>query len=167
MKYLKSTLFVSLFAILIISCSTPQPEVNVYSARHYDSDIIVYENFEKEYGIKVNLIEGGSDELIERIKSEGENSPADVFIAVDAGRMWRAEEADIFSALKTDTIDARIPESLRHPNNLWVSLTRRVRGIIYSIERVQIDELSTYEDLANPKWGDRVCVRSSNNIYNH
>ncbi len=165
MRILTTALLITA-VILSAACSGSQQEVNVYSARHYDSDLTVYENFEAETGIKVNLIEGGSDELIERIKSEGENSPADVFIAVDAGRMWRAEQSDILTSLTTDTLENRIPSSLRHPDNLWISLTRRVRGIVYSTERVETDELSTYEDLADDRWEGRVCVRSSNNIYN-
>lgn len=153
-------------SLSIVSCSNTQQEVNLYSARHYDTDVELYENFTKETGIKVNLIEGSSDELIERIKSEGVNSPADVFITVDAGRMWRAEENGILQSIGSETVNERISESLRHPNGLWVSLTRRVRGIVYNTEKVNPEDLSSYEDLADPKWKGGVCVRSSNNIYN-
>ena len=150
----------------IISCSNTQQEVNLYSARHYDTDVELYENFTNETGIKVNLIEGSSDELIERIKSEGINSPADVFITVDAGRMWRAQESEILQPIASQLVNERISESLRQPEGQWISLTRRIRGIVYNTERVNPEELSSYEDLADPKWKGRVCVRSSNNIYN-
>jgi len=159
-------LLVLLTGILILASCTTQQEVNIYTARHYDTDNELYETFTEQTGIEVNVIEGGSDELIERIKSEGDNSPADVFITVDAGRMWRAQEAGILSPFESTLIEERIDASLIEPGNHWVSLTRRVRGIVYNTETVSHEDLSTYEDLADPKWEGRVCVRSSNNIYN-
>lgn len=146
--------------------ATAVKEVNVYSSRHYDSDRVLYENFQQETGIKVNLIEGKDDELIERIASEGDNSPADVLIAVDAGRLWRAEEAGIAAEVASPALEAAIPEQFRDAQGRWFGLSQRVRSIVYNKDKVQPSELSTYEDLGDPKWKGRVCVRSSNNIYN-
>ena len=140
--------------------------VNVYSARHYDVDDDLFESFTQQTGIEVNVVEGKSDELIERIKAEGEASPADVFITVDAGRLWRAEQAGVFQPVSSATLNAKVPESLRHPDGLWYGLTKRARVLIYNVEAVTPEELSTYEALAEPAWRGRVCVRSSSNIYN-
>lgn len=160
-----------LAALTIAGCSGQRPgeaskEVNVYSSRHYDSDNQLYKNFTQATGIQVNLIEGDADQLIERIKSEGANSPADVFITVDAGRLWRAETAEILQPIDSAKLKAAVPENLRHPQGLWFGLTKRARAIAYDKERVKPSELSTYENLADPKWKNRLCVRSSNNIYN-
>jgi iron(III) transport system substrate-binding protein len=141
-------------------------EVNLYSARHYDTDVALYENFTAATGIEVNLIEGDADQLIERIKAEGRNSPADVLITVDAGRLWRAEEAGILQPATSAVLDERIPESLRHPEDLWVGLSQRLRGVVYAKDRVEPTEITTYEDLADPKWRGRICIRSSTNVYN-
>jgi iron(III) transport system substrate-binding protein len=141
-------------------------EVNVYSSRHYDTDVAMYERFTAETGIEVNLIEGDADQLIERIKAEGPNSPADVLITVDAGRLWRAEEADILQAATSEVLEERIPTSLRHPENKWFGLSKRLRGVVYAKDRVDPTEIATYEDLADPKWQGRICIRSSTNVYN-
>ncbi len=140
--------------------------VNLYSARHYDVDETLYEEFTEETGIRVNVLEGQPDELIERIKNEGEESPADVFVAVDAGRLWRAQEADIFQPVDSEVLTGAVPENLREPSGLWYGLTTRARMLVYNTENVDPEELSTYEELADPKWKGRVCVRSSNNVYN-
>ncbi|NER21397.1 MAG: Fe(3+) ABC transporter substrate-binding protein [Symploca sp. SIO1C2] len=141
-------------------------EVNLYSSRHYDTDDELYDKFTQKTGIKVNVIEGSADELIERIKTEGENSPADVFITVDAGRLWRADEADILQPIASSELESAIPENLRSPDGKWFSLSKRTRIIVYNKEKVKPEELSTYEALAEPEWKGRVCVRSSGNIYN-
>jgi iron(III) transport system substrate-binding protein len=141
-------------------------EVNLYSSRHYDTDVTMYERFTAETGIEVNLIEGDADQLIERIKAEGPNSPADVLITVDAGRLWRAEEADILQPVASPTLDERIPASLRHPEGKWFGLSQRLRGIAYAMDRVEPAEISAYEDLAGPQWQGRICIRSSTNVYN-
>lgn len=140
--------------------------VNLYSARHYDTDEILYQQFTEKTGIDVQVIEGEADELLERIQSEGEQSPADVFMTVDAGRLWRAEEAGIFQPVTSEVLTSSIPESLRHPDGLWFGLTKRARVLVYNPDKVQPADLSTYEALTEPQWKGRVCVRSSGNIYN-
>ncbi len=140
--------------------------VNLYSARHYDIDEQLYEQFTEDTGIKVNVLEGEPDELIERITNEGEQSPADVFLAVDAGRLWRAEEAGIFASVTSDVLTSQIPENLRSPEGKWFGLTTRARVLVYNKANVKPSDLSTYENLADPKWKGRICVRSSGNVYN-
>ena len=171
----------ALIAVAIASCGNQSQEatesnpaessrsdavVNVYSARHYDVDDDLFASFTKQTGIQVNVVEGKSDELLERIKTEGEASPADVFITVDAGRLWRAEEAGIFQSVSSPVLDEKVPANLRHPDGLWYGLTKRARVLIYNVDNVDPAELSTYEALAEPEWNSRVCVRSSSNIYN-
>ena len=145
---------------------TADTVVNVYSARHYDVDDDLFDSFTEQTGIDVNVVEGKSDELIERIKTEGDASLADVFITVDAGRLWRAEQAGIFEPVSSKVLDKNVPASLRHPDGLWYGLTKRARVLVYNVDAVAPAELSTYEALAEPAWNGRVCVRSSGNIYN-
>ncbi|MBE9156141.1 Fe(3+) ABC transporter substrate-binding protein [Nodosilinea sp. LEGE 06152] len=140
--------------------------VNLYSARHYDTDDQLYEGFREATGIRVNLVEAEADQLIERIKSEGQNSPADILMTVDAGRLWRAEQEDLFQPVTSSILNEAIPENLRHPDGLWFGLTKRARVLVYNKATVDPAELSTYEDLADPKWRGRILVRSSTNIYN-
>jgi iron(III) transport system substrate-binding protein len=155
-------------AIVTMAAALPAAadEVNIYSSRHYDTDQRLYDEFTKETGIEVNLIEGDADQLIERIKAEGRNSPADLLITVDAGRLWRAEHAGVLQPISSKVLDQRIPASLRQPDGLWFGVSKRVRIIIYAKDRVRPDEIRTYEDLADPKWRGRICMRSSTNVYN-
>jgi iron(III) transport system substrate-binding protein len=141
-------------------------EVNIYSSRHYNTDEQLYAGFTQQTGIEVNLIEGKDDELIERVKSEGANSPADVLLTVDAGRLWRAEEAGLFAPVSSQLLTTKIPASLRHPENLWFGFSKRARVIMYNKNTVNPSELSTYENLADPKWQGRILMRSSSNVYN-
>ena len=141
-------------------------EVNLYSSRHYDTDLALYDNFTAATGIKVNRIEAGADALIERIKSEGEFSPADLLITVDAGRLWRAEQAGILASVDSDVLEARVPANLRHPDGLWFGLSKRARVIIYNKAAGKPAPLDTYLDLADPAHQGKVCIRSSGNIYN-
>ncbi|MGM0506125.1 MAG: extracellular solute-binding protein, partial [Bacteroidota bacterium] len=155
---MKATPFVSiLFLLFTLSCSGGE-EVNLYSARHYETDLELYDLFTEETGIEINLIEGGSDELIERIRNEGVNSPADIFITVDAGRIWRAEEADILQSATSELLEEEIPASLRDPDGKWYGISQRVRGIIYHKERVDPEEIGGYLDLSDEKWEGRICV---------
>ncbi len=149
---------------------TKQPDgskvVNVYSARHYNTDDALYDGFTQKTGIEINIIEGKDSELLERIKSEGDLSPADIFLTVDAGRIGQAETDGLFQPVKSKALEAAVPESLRHPQGLWFGLSKRARIFVYNPNTVKPEQLSTYENLASPEWKGRVCVRSSNNIYN-
>lgn len=141
-------------------------EVNVYSHRHYDVDQKLYDQFYTETGIKVNVIKAGADELLERLKNEGPNSPADILLTVDAGRLYKAQEMGLLQSVSTDKLTSAMPEHLRHPEGYWYGLTKRARVIAYHVDRVNPYELSTYEDLTSEKWNGRIVVRSSSNIYN-
>lgn len=162
----------SFTAIAIVSgCANPQTDsedkiVRVYSARHYDSDQALYEDFTQQTGIEVKLLESKDNELLERIKNEASNPQADVLITVDAGRLWRAEQANLLQPISSEILDEKVPENLRHPDGLWFGLTKRARIMVYNKAKVKPEDLSTYEALAEPAWEGRVCVRSSNNIYN-
>ncbi len=139
--------------------------LNLYTARHYQTDEALYTNFTKLTGIRVNRIEGGEDALFERIKTEGANSPADVFLTVDIGRIWRAEQAGIFEPVKSPILESRIPASYRDPGNRWFGFSARARVIVYNKSMVKPAEIRDYEDLANPRWKDNVCTRSSSHPY--
>jgi len=143
-------------------------EVNIYTSRHYDSDNFLYEDFTKTTGIKVNIISGKGEALIERIKSEGKNSAADIFFTADAGNLWKLEKDGHFRSIKSERIINAIPSNLRGPKNEWVGIAKRARVIFYHPERVSSDEVNnlSYEDLSSENWKGRIAVRSSNNIYN-
>jgi iron(III) transport system substrate-binding protein len=151
---------------LVIGTAAAQEVLNLYSSRHYQTDEALYSGFTKATGIKVNRIEAGEDALIERIKNEGARSPADVLVTVDAGRLWRAEQAGLFQPVKSAVLEQRIPESFREPNGQWFGFSTRARVIAYNKAKVRPGEIQTYEQLADPKWKGRLCMRSSTNIYN-
>jgi len=140
--------------------------VNVYSARHYDSDDRLYEMFTEQTGIEVNVLEGDSDELIQRIKREGDASPADIMMTVDAGRLWRAEDEGIFQPTESEVLDKRIPDRVSHPEGLWFGFSQRLRLVFYNKESFDPTRLETYEDLADDRFEGQICIRSSSNIYN-
>lgn len=150
--------------------TTPDPsagEVNIYSARHYVSDDAVYEAFTDATGIQVNVIEAEGDLLIERVRADGERSPADVIVTVDAGRLHRAAEAGLFQPV--DDLGGQLdllPPNLVHPDNLWFGFSTRARVIAYAPDRIDPQSIATYESLAAPELEGRICVRSSNNVYN-
>ncbi|MEM9978415.1 MAG: Fe(3+) ABC transporter substrate-binding protein, partial [Cyanobacteria bacterium P01_D01_bin.2] len=140
-------------------------EVNLYSSRHYNTDDVLYDAFTERTGIRVNLLEGSADELLERLKAEGDRSPADVFMTVDAGRLWRADEEGIFTPVSSSTLEERIPASLRHPDGHWFGFSKRARVLMYNKDLVDPSELSTYEALTDPRWRGKILTRSSSNIY--
>jgi len=139
--------------------------LNLYTARHYQTDQALYSNFTKRTGITVNRIEGGEDALFERIKTEGENSPADVFITVDIGRIWRADQAGIFAPVKSSVLEQRIPAAFRDPDSQWFGFSARARIIAYNKAEVKRGEIKNYEDLADPKWKGKICTRSASHPY--
>lgn len=159
-----------LCAALVAGCSgnaeQDAAEVNLYSARHYDSDQQIYERFTEETGIKINVIEGNADELIARMRSEGSNSPADLFITADAGALWRAQQAGLFQPVQSDILEARIPANLREPDNNWYGFMRRARVVAYDSAKVRPEEVDDYAKLAEPRFKGRICVRSSDSVYN-
>jgi iron(III) transport system substrate-binding protein len=140
--------------------------LNLYTSRHYQTDEALYEGFTRQTGIKINRIEAGEDPLIERMKQEGARSPADVLMTVDAGRLWRAEQAGLFQPVRSKLLEERIPAALRHPEGLWYGFSMRARPIFYAKGRVDPATLAEYESLADPRHKGRICIRSSSNVYN-
>ena len=153
-------------AAAVFAEAARENEVNVYSHRHYDIDLQLYRQFEEQTGIEVNLVEGKADELIERLQREGDASPADLLMTVDAGRLHRAKDAGLLQPVSSDVLAAQVPAHLRDPDGYWFALTKRARVVVYHPDRVTLDELSNYEDLTNPRWAGRILIRSSSNIYN-
>ena len=155
----------------LMAATGPEPavadgDVNIYSARHYQSDERLYAEFEDRTGIEVNRLQGKSDALIQRIENEGRNTPADVLITVDAGRLWRAEKADILASVESGKLKERLPENFRHPDGKWFGFSSRARVIFYSKDMYDEPPVTTYEGLADDKLQGEVCIRSSSNVYN-
>lgn len=140
--------------------------VNVYTHRHYEPDQELFRMFEEQTGIKVNVTNANADELIQKMSMEGAQSPADVLITVDAGRLTRAKDQGLLQSIESNTLNNSVPAHLKDSDNQWFGLTKRARIIAYAKDRVTEDELSTYEDLATDKWAGRILIRSSANIYN-
>lgn len=140
--------------------------LNLYSSRHYQTDDALYANFSKQTGIRINRIEAAEDPLIERLRNEGAASPADVLVTVDAGRLWRAEQAGLFQPIQSKLLEARIPSNYRNPNNQWFGFSARARVIVYNKAMVNAADVQNYEDLANPKLKGKVCTRSGSHVYN-
>jgi iron(III) transport system substrate-binding protein len=161
-----SALFVTVAATVIGAPTTYAKAVNVYSARQEALIKPMLDKFTEETGIEVNLITGDGDALLTRLRSEGRNSPADVLLTVDAGRLYRAKEAGVLQPIRSEYLEQHIPTHLRNSEGYWFGLSVRARVIAYATDRVNPDELSTYEALTDEKWRGRLCVRSSGNIYN-
>ena len=138
--------------------------LNLYSARHYQTDEALYADFTRSTGIKINRIEGKDEELLERLKNEGANSPADVLLLVDAARLAKADELDLFAQVPSKVLDARIPKQLRTPT--WSAFSTRARVIVYNKGEVKPEQVANYEDLANPALKGKVCTRSGSHPYN-
>ncbi|WP_417552904.1 Fe(3+) ABC transporter substrate-binding protein [Marinomonas fungiae] len=153
-------------ALFTSSLATAAGEVNVYSARKEALIEPALTAFSKAHDVTVNLVTGDADALLRRLQVEGSASPADVFITVDAGRLYRAKDAGVLQSFETDILNDVVPDNLHDRDGYWYGLSQRARVIFYNPEKVDASELSTYEDLADPKWKGRICTRSSSNIYN-
>ena len=151
-------------ATVTATATMAEGELNLYSSRHYDTDERLYSDFTEATGIKVNRIEGKADELIERMKAEGANSPADVLLTVDTSRLERAKDAGVLQSIESDVLEARIPESLQDADNQWFGFSQRARIIFYDKGDVA-NPPATYVDLADPAYKGQVCHRSSSNVY--
>jgi iron(III) transport system substrate-binding protein len=158
-----------LAALALVSLATfpalaQEKVLNLYSARHYQTDEALYANFTKQTGIKINRIEAGENELLERLRNEGVHSPADIFLTVDAARLGKAEELGLFAPVISPLLTQRIPAQLR--TDTWFSFSKRARVIVANKASVNPSDVQTYEDLANPKVKGKVCVRSGSHPYN-
>ncbi|HWI82619.1 Fe(3+) ABC transporter substrate-binding protein [Ramlibacter sp.] len=144
--------------------SAQEKVLNLYSARHYQTDEALYANFTRQTGIKINRIEAKEDELLERIRNEGANSPADVFITVDAARLAKADELGLFAPVKSKTLESRLPANLRTSD--WFAFSTRARVIVYARDSVRPEDVASYDDLASGKLKGKVCSRSGSHPYN-
>lgn len=175
---MKKFLFVLFGFVLVISCKNQNnsenseiaenqsQEVNVYTHRHYEADQELFKMFEEQTGVKVNVINANADELIQKMSMEGEHSPADVLITVDAGRLTRAKDQGLLQSIESEKLNSVVPAHLKDEDNHWFGLTKRARIIAYAKDRVNPEDLTTYEDLATDKWNDKILIRSSGNLYN-
>ena len=160
----KQLALVALAVLASVGVQAQEKVLNLYSARHYQTDEKLYDNFTKQTGIKINRIEGKEDELMERIRNEGANSPADVFITVDAARLGNADALGLFAPVKSKVLDSRIPAHLH--TDTWFAFSTRARVIIYNRNAVKAEDVATYESLADPKLKGKVCSRSGSHPYN-
>ena len=161
----KISICASLF--ILVSCAyEPADELTIYTSRQPQLIEPIVEKFSLETGIKVNFLSGNAQELMERIDVEGDNSPADIFMTVDAGVLWQAAERDIFSSTSSKILEENIPSYLRDSENKWFGLSKRARTIVYSNDQFNDNDFSTYEDLADPKWKGKLCLRTSKKVYN-
>ena len=158
------SLLLSLF--IIFSCAKDSSELTVYTSRQPQLIEPIVEQFTNETGIKVNLLSGNAQELMERIDIEGEDSPADIFMTVDAGVLWQAAERDILAKIDSEILNENIPAHLRDSKNEWFGLSKRARTIVFSSDQFKDNDFSTYEDLADPKWKGKLCLRTSKKVYN-
>ena len=163
MKLIARLIFAAL-APLALSVHADEKVLNLYSARHYQTDEALYANFTQQTGIRINRIEGKEDELLERIKNEGSNSPADVFLTVDAARLAKAHELGLFAPVTSKILDSRIPANLRTDD--WFAFSKRARVIVYNKAGIKVEEVQTYGDLANPRLKGKLCSRSGSHPYN-
>ncbi|MFT7531763.1 MAG: iron(III) transport system substrate-binding protein [Gammaproteobacteria bacterium] len=168
--YFSSTIIPGLVSLAMLFASqtllASDNVVNIYSARKEALVLPLLERFKASTGIEFNLVTGKADGLLKRLQLEGKGSPADLFITVDAGRLQRAKQAGVLQPHQSDSLTSLIPRHLRDEDGFWVGLSQRARTIIYAVDRVSVAELSSYEGLVDEKWKGRICVRSSNNIYN-
>ncbi len=160
-----------LAVVTLLGAATPavaadEPVLNLYSARHYQTDEALYDNFTKATGIRINRIEAGDDQLLERLKSEGANSPADVLLIVDAARLWQAQQQGLFQPVRSPRLEERIPAAFRDPGGAWYGYSYRARVIVYNKAMVSPADVATYEALAEPRNKGRICVRSGSHPYN-
>ncbi len=155
-----------ILAVLLVNSLFASSVVNVYSHRHYAVDKQLYKEFEKQTGIKVNVIKASSAELIKRIEKEGRYTKADLLLTTDVGMLELARSKGIFQRVDSKFLDETIPEYLRDKGNLWFALTKRARVIAYNIDEVDKKELDSYESLTDPKWKGRIVVTKSNEVYN-
>ena len=166
---MKKIITITILFSLVIGLGTAvfaAEEVNLYTNRHYDTDEEILDRFTEETGIEVNVLKGDSDQLIERIAREGKNSPADLLITADAGRLHRAKGRNILQSVNSKKLAQNVPDNLKDTDNYWYGLTMRGRVIVYAKDRVDPKNLGGYEDLTSAKWKNEILVRSSANIYN-
>lgn len=152
--------------VVVAGCTKEEQVVNLYTSRHYDADQALLDKFTEETGIKVNVVKDDGSTLITRLETEGADTEADLFITSDAGNLEIAKSKGLLQTVESEVLNTNIPANLRDDESFWFGLTMRARVIVYSLDRVDPSELSTYEDLTNENWQGRILVRSASNMYN-
>ncbi len=170
MSLSRAILATALGLTLTSAAVAQQPALNLYSARHYQTDEALYENFTKATGIKINRVDADDAGILARLSTEGSASPADVILLVDAARLWRAEVDGLFQPIKSKTLEAHVPPQFRGKDNgqgsQWFGLSTRARVVVYNKARVKREDVDTYEELAESKNKGRLCTRSGSHPYN-
>jgi iron(III) transport system substrate-binding protein len=157
---------ICLVCLILLPAALRAEALVVYSHRHYPSDIELFARFTEQTGVPVQVVQANAGELIERLRAEGENSPADVLLTADMGNLAMAKRAGVLRPIESDILTETIPEAYRDPENYWFAITLRARVIVYARDRISPDDLSTLEDLADPRWRGRLIARSSSHVYN-
>jgi iron(III) transport system substrate-binding protein len=152
--------------VLLISNIAIAEEIVIYSARNEQHIKPLFDSYKKETGVDIKFVTDKEGPLMQKLKSEGENTPADIFLTVDAGNLWLAANEDLLKPINSKILTTNIPKHLRDPKNRWFGMSVRARTIFYNKNKVKPEELSTFEDLASPKWNKRLCLRTSNKVYN-
>ncbi len=155
-------------AAALAACTpkTPARHVNVYSARHYDSDQRIYDAFEERSGIEVRVLPAASDQLLERLRVEGDVTEADLIVTADAGNLYRLQQAGLLQAVITPALEAGVPARLHDPQGYWWGFSKRARVIAYRKDAVEPTTIASMDDLTDPRFHGQICVRSSSNVYN-
>lgn len=159
-------LMLVIMTVVVTGCTKEDQVVNLYTSRHYDADQALLDKFTEETGITVNVVKDDGSTLITRLETEGEDTEADLFITSDAGNLEIAKSKDLLQQVDSDKLNEAVPSNLRDDESFWFGLTVRARVLVYSLDRVNPDELSTYEDLVSEKWNEKILVRSASNMYN-
>jgi iron(III) transport system substrate-binding protein len=163
---MKSNALFACMTLVAISLSAFSEEVVVYSARNEQLIKPLFDSYTRDTGVQIKFITGGEGPLMERLKAEGQSSPADVLLTVDAGNLWYAAQQGLLRPLQSKVLQDNVPPHLRDPANEWFGLSVRARTLIYNTTRLKPADLSTYEDLADPRWKARLCLRSAKKVYN-
>ena len=163
---LRLALSVTVVAVLLSPLVVHADEVVVYSARNEHLIKPLFDRYTQETGVQIRYITDKEGPLLQRLAAEGKRTPADMLITVDAGNLWHAAQSGVLAEISSPVLEANVPVNLRDPKGRWFGLSERARTIVYSTERVQPGELSSYEDLADPKWQGRLCLRTSKKVYN-
>lgn len=164
---MKQSVLAFLLIAMAVNAQAAQPaEIVVYSARNEQLIKPVFDAYARETGVKITFVTDKEGPLLARLRSEGKNTPADVLITVDAGNLWQAAEEGLLQAVDSATLKKNVPGHLRDPGHRWFGLSVRARTIFYNPQQVKPDELSSYQDLADPKWKGRLCLRTSKKVYN-
>jgi len=161
-----STLLCTTLAVAAFSSPLQASELVIYSARNEQLIKPLFDAYTKETGTKITFVTDKEGALLQRLKAEGRNTPADMLITVDAGNLWQAAEEDLLKPVKSEVLEKNIPAHLRDPNDKWFGLSVRARTMFYNTQKLKPADLKSYEDLADPKWKGRLCLRTSKKVYN-